>query len=396
MKRYLSIDILRAVAILLMVQVHFVDHLSTKTAAPAWLYNASCWLGEWPAPLFSLLLGLSFSLWTRKEESLGRSDGEITRIAIRRGIFLFVLGIVFNFLVWLPEGTFNWDILTLLGVSMAVLAFARKLPPVVLVTLCLVVLLISPPLRTVGDYSVYWVQGYYAYDFTFRDVVSGFFVNGYFPLLPWVIFPLAGHIIGEVAFRRRESSTQTDWRLAAAGIGFMALAVVDVALGAQSPFLMAKHYATGFTLYPASTEYILGMLGFSLLCLAILRRWVDRNERITGAGPVLTFFRRYSYLALTVYIVHLAVHLWPLWLYGVWMGQEDPTYYWRQATSTPVALGLAVAFIVLFYFVLIRLERQKKLSVEWWMRWLCEWRWIGPEQITPRRSSHDDGTKTQG
>jgi uncharacterized membrane protein len=395
MKRYLSIDILRAVAILLMVQVHFVDNLSTMAASPSWLYGVSCGLGLWPAPLFALLSGLSFSLWTRKEESLGRSGGEITKIALRRGVFLFALGIVFNVVVWLPEGTFNWDILTLLGASMAVLALVRKLPPMVLVTVCLMVLLISPPLRVVGDYGAYWEEGYYTYDFTLRDVVGGFFVNGYFPLLPWIIFPLAGHVIGEVAFRRRESSAQPDWRLAAAGIGLMAIAALDVALGAQSPDLIAKHYATGFTLYPASTEYILGMLGFSLLCLALLHRWVDRNERITGTGLVLTFFRRYSYLALTAYIVHLAVHLWPLWLYGVWRGQEDPTYYWRQATSTPVALGLAVAFVVLFYFVLIFLERKKKLSVEWWMRWLCEWRWNTREQITPVCSPHGTGTKTR-
>jgi uncharacterized membrane protein len=375
MKRYLSIDILRAVAILLMVQIHFVDDLSTTSASPPWLYAISCRLGEWPAPLFALLMGLSFSLWTRKEESLGRADREITKIAVRRGIFLFVLGIVFNFLVWLPEGTFNWDILTLLGVSMVVLALVRKLPPAVLVIICLMVLLISPPLRTVGDYGAYWEQGYYTYDFTFRDVIFGFFVNGYFPLLPWIIFPLMGYIVGEVAFRPRGSDARADWRLAAAGLGLMALSIVDVAVGGQAPYLFAKHYATGFALYPASTEYIFGMLGLSLLCLALLRHWIDRNERITGAGRVLTFFRRYSYLALTVYVAHLALHLWPLWLYGVWMGQEDPTYYWRQAMSTPMALGLAVAFVVLFYFVLILLERYKKLTLEWWMRWSCEWRW---------------------
>ena len=50
MKRYLSIDILRAVAILLMVQTHFVDDLSSKAASPSWLYDVSCWLGLWPAP----------------------------------------------------------------------------------------------------------------------------------------------------------------------------------------------------------------------------------------------------------------------------------------------------------------------------------------------------------
>ncbi len=262
-----------------------------------------------------------------------------------------------------------------------------------------------------GDYSAYWEDGNYIYDFTFGDVVCGFFFNGYFPLLPWIIFPLAGHVIGEVAFRPRENSAQPDWRLAVAGIGLMALWAIDIAVGGQLPHVIAKNYATGVTMYPASTEYILGMLGYSLLCLAILRRWIDRptravagpasagegrNERMTGAGPVFTFLRRYSYFALTVYVAHLALHLWPLWLYGVGMGKEDPTYYWRQAMGTPMALGLAAAFVVLFYFVLILLERRKKMSIEWWMRWLCEGRWIVPEQMTPTCSPPGDSMKTRG
>jgi uncharacterized membrane protein len=381
MKRYPSIDILRAIAILLMVQIHFVDNLSSKSASPTWLYDISCALGVWPAPLFALLSGLSFSLWTRKEESLGRSDTEITKIAIRRGVFLFVLGIAFNFIVWLPEDTFNWDILTLLGVSMAVLALVRKLPPSVLIFICLMVLLISPPLRTVGDYSAYWEEGFYHYDFTVRDVVGGFLVNGYFPLLPWIIFPLAGHTVGEAAFGHRAGSARPVPGLAAAGISLLLLSAIGVAVGAKAPYLIAKYYTTGFTMYPATTNYILGMLGLTLLCLAVLHRWIDRDERVTGDGAVLAFFRRYGYFALTVYILHHMVHLWPLWLYAVFTGKEDPTAYWRNATSTPVALALTAAFIVLCYFGLILLERHKKLSVEWWMRWLCEGRWA------PRRPS---------
>ncbi|HEV7412362.1 MAG TPA: heparan-alpha-glucosaminide N-acetyltransferase domain-containing protein, partial [Casimicrobiaceae bacterium] len=37
-RRYLSIDVLRALAILLMIQVHFVENLSAESHAPQLLY----------------------------------------------------------------------------------------------------------------------------------------------------------------------------------------------------------------------------------------------------------------------------------------------------------------------------------------------------------------------
>src|SRR6476619_3858741 len=112
MQRYRSIDILRGLAIILMIQVHFVENLSSGEGSSAWLYNASTYLGAIPAPFFAFVSGLSYALWLRKQESLRRRDEEITKITLRRGLFLFGIGIAFNFFVWLPEETFNWDILT--------------------------------------------------------------------------------------------------------------------------------------------------------------------------------------------------------------------------------------------------------------------------------------------
>jgi hypothetical protein len=138
------------------------------------------------------------------------------------------------------------------------------------------------------------------------------------------------------------------------------------------PAPIAKFYLTNVTFYPASTTYIIGFLGLSILSLGLLHRRLDCNERFTGNGSILRFFQRYSAFAFTVYIVHHMAHLWPLWLYGALKGQDDPTFYWKQAMSTPLAFGLAIVFIVGFYFVLIFLERRRKWSFEALMRWVCE------------------------
>jgi uncharacterized membrane protein len=59
MKRFASIDVLRAIAILLMIQVHFVENLSPREASSAALYDLSEVLGMLQAPLFGFLMGLS-------------------------------------------------------------------------------------------------------------------------------------------------------------------------------------------------------------------------------------------------------------------------------------------------------------------------------------------------
>ena len=372
MQRYLSIDVMRGAAIVLMVQVHFVDNLSSRPPTFGWLYDTSTILGALSAPAFTFLSGVSYFLWVQKQEAQKRRNRDITRGTLRRGFFLFGLGLAFNFCLWLPEETFNWDILTLIGTSFLFLAFARKLPPPVLALMCGMVLIISPLLRTVGDFRSYWEDNAYTYDFSFRDVLFGYIANGYFPVFPWIIFPVMGYVGGDWMFRRRPEVTR--WRACALGVGLMALSGVCVAFGTHLPHSLARHYATGFTEFPASTEHVLAMIGFNLVCLVLLHRWLDRAENASHVGQLITALTRFSYFSLTVYVLHHMAILWPLWLYGACTGHADSTVFWRRAMTAPVAFALAVAFLLACHVLLIRLERSKKYSLEALMRRVCDGR----------------------
>lgn len=372
MPRYLSIDILRGLAIILMIQIHFVENLSPREEASAWLYDLSIFLGSFPAPFFTFVSGLSFALWLRRQKEQGRRDEAITLVTVRRGLFLFGIGIAFNFFLWLPEDTFNWDVLTLIGSALLLLAVARKLPAPVLALLCVMILLASPPMRVVGDYHAYWVEDdTYTYDFTMRDVLFGYLANGFFPIMPWILFPLMGFLIGDWIFRPAKQPVARLWRLALLGLLLLGLSGGLFWLGTAPPALVLRHYAEGFSEFPASTPFVLAMLGCAFLSLALLHRWVDRMG-IEGNGLLFRMVRRYSAFSLTVYILHHMVILWPLWAYGAWMGHEDVTAYWRLALDTPTALLLSGGFVVICPMVLIVLEKKRTWSVEAWMRWLCD------------------------
>ena len=363
MPRYPSVDLVRGAAIALMVLVHFVDNLSPRDDSSSMLYDACFCLGGLPAPLFAFVSGFSFSLWVRAQRADGRRDRAITGTALRRGSFLFAAGLLFNFCIWLPEETFNWDILTLLGASLVLLAFARHLEPPVLTVVAVLILLLSPALRAVGDFPAYWEDEAFTYDHTPRDLIFGFVANGYFPLFPWLLFPLAGHLAGELDSGR----IRGQWKMPAVGAGLIAVAAGFVAWGDVAPGLLARAYADGYSEFPASTPYLLGMLGFCLVTLGCSRRVFDSR----APGFAVRELSRFSRFSLTIYVVHHVAHLWPLWLYGAWINPADVTGFWRNAIGTPLAFGLAVAFLILTAIALRWSDRWKNYGLEARLRRLC-------------------------
>ncbi|NDH94898.1 MAG: DUF1624 domain-containing protein, partial [Planctomycetia bacterium] len=197
--RLLSIDILRTLAIFMMVLVHFVENLASGYGLSAttvigpyhrwWLPTGLA------APLFTFLSGVSYQTWLTVQQQRGLTDEAISKQTIRRGLFLIGLGFAFNVFVWLPEDTFNWDILTFIGSALIVLDLIRRMPAEVPPVLLLLVTMLSPALQVLADYPAYWVNAYFDYDVTLSDVLLGYLVVGYFPLFPWLIFPVAGFVL---------------------------------------------------------------------------------------------------------------------------------------------------------------------------------------------------------
>ncbi|MBN2051612.1 MAG: DUF1624 domain-containing protein [Spirochaetales bacterium] len=368
---YPSLDILRGLAIILMVQIHFVQNLSPREVGSSWLYDVSMMLGGIPAPLFSFLLGTSLFIWLQNRRAKGVSDEKISAVAFRRGAFLFFSGLLFAVAIWLPREVFNWDILTFLGASTLLLYAMRNLSIRSLLIILVAVLLISPPLRELSGYAAHWdpVWEEYLYDFTLPDVLLGFLLQGYFPMLPWIMFPLAGFIVGKVFFSETGSERKESCLFVWGGI-LAASSALLIGLHSRTSGVLA-YYASPFTFYPGSTSFILGNLGLILIFLGILRRWTDQKGK-TPSGIVYRFLERYSRFSLTVYIVHHVVHVWPLYVAALVAGESDPFWFYADAVGTPMALALAAGFILLFYPVMGYLQKRKRYTFEGLLRWFSE------------------------
>ncbi len=374
-----SLDLLRAIAITLMVIVHFVENLSGWYGTDGGPFAASqrtWWLpAGFAAPIFTFLTGTSYRIWLRVQQQRHRSDDSITKATVRRGLLLFGLGFVFNVLVWLPEDVFNWDVLTLIGTVMLALAVLRSAPDGVILAAAALAVALTPPLQSAAGYLEYWAQGYFDYEFTLADVTLGWLVVGYFPLFPWLAFPLVGYALGPVVFET-EGTVPRRWPLAIGG-GLIVAAVAVIAAWQAGSFLTPLTPLSPWTMFPPSLAYLLGTIGGVVVAGTAAHATIDRDPDrwqwlINWATPL-------SRHALSVYLLHHIVHVWPLWAYGAATG-ADPTAHWQIALHPSTSLGLAIAFMAAASLLFHWMERRRVASVETLMRWLCD------EPAAPRSS----------
>ena len=366
--RLASIDVLRAAAIVVMVVVHFVENLSGAYDDGSGRFvgvHDAWWLPTgFAAPTFALLSGVSYRLWLEGQWRRGVSAATVSRRTLGRGCFLVVLGLVFNVAIWLPEDVFNWDILTFLGCGFLALDVARRTPTLVVLGTAAAVVAIAPTLRELADYPAFWTSGAFDYDFTVPDILLGWLVTGYFPLVPWLAYPLVGYAIaGSLLPGSCDPDPDGTLPPALARGGAAVLVAVATALVAAAPG------GRDWTMFPASTAYVLGTLGGVGLALAAAHRWIDgpghrSRTLVAWAGPL-------SRHSLSIYLLHHAVHVWPLWIWSL-ATTGRATALWQVALPPAVAVGLAVTFMLGAAVVFREIDRRRLPAVESLMRRVCD------------------------
>ncbi|MFA5161217.1 MAG: heparan-alpha-glucosaminide N-acetyltransferase domain-containing protein [Elusimicrobiales bacterium] len=378
MKRLDSVDMMRALAIIFMVLCHFPIFLSSPASGwPGLYFFANHAVGDFAAPFFLFLVGMS-----QVVSSAGQSSGPRTLWrdkAIVRGFSVFILGFGFSFVMQGPGAVFEWDILTLIGFSLIVMRLLTALPDRGFVLLAALAFAAAPPLRGMSGYLGQWggemsgasglpsaISGWiadpaneYAPVFASGAIIKGFFVNGYFPVFPWIGFVFAGAAAG-----RRISGHDIKGqsrRLMALGVSLSAAAC---AVAAAAPKIagadISAGYMTVFSFYPDTPAMAALQLGAALFCFGLLRRLYDGAGRVSSVWA--NYCRRISRYSLSVYIIHHALMFFPLnaagWYYG--------TDYHAGAMTTLSAFLLSVVLLLLLGFALPLWDRRDaRYSFEW-------------------------------
>ena len=381
MRRVDSVDVLRALALIGMVICHYPIFLSSGEGRDAMLYFFSNHLlgGDCAASWFVFLVGLSQVLSIKKRDTAPNKN--VSRVIIR-GMAIFVIGLLFLLVIQGYEELWDWDILTFIGATTIILLLCRKAPSWGLILFCSVVFFITPWLRSFIDIapfyggkfeSVKWISDFipnfifdpvkdYDGGKTVLDNVIGFFLIGQFPLLPWIIFPVTGFVIGR---RMTQNLLAADSPfILIIGMMFTFMGLFTAYAGSiKSGFSVANDYITPLSFYPISFSLIMFLVGVVLILFIFLWHIYDANpDNTKPPGMFLIYCRQISKYSLTIYVSHFALFFMPLRIIKLTTG----TYYLRDLVSTPVAFALAVLLMILYYPLLKLWDKAGgKYSFEW-------------------------------
>lgn len=386
MKRLDSVDILRALALIGMVICHYPIFLSSGEGLDAQLYFMTNHLlgGDFGASWFVFLVGVSQVLSAKKRVS-GREHDD--RRVLMRGAVIFILGLLFLLVIQGYEEMWDWDILTFIGFMTIALLYCRRAPSWVLLLICTAVLFVTPWLRSFTDIasfyggkfiSVRWFSDFFPnllfdplkdYDGgpSMLNNIIGFFLTGQFPLLPWVIYPVIGFIVGR-RVTNNHLSADTPF-LIIIGSTFAFTGILAAYSGSITPpYFVQNGYITPLSFYPLSFSMNVFLLGVVLILFTILWNIFDRQQpgKTIKPGPFLTYCRQISKYSLTIYVTHFSLFFIPLRLINLMTGK----YYLRESMSTSAALGLAILLLILYYPILKLWDKAGgKYSFEWFLNY---------------------------
>lgn len=186
------LDFLKGIAVILMIQVHITELFASKEIFNGKAGQISLFLGGAPvAPLFLVIFGFLIA-----------SSNKTSKELLRRGVKIFLVGMLLNcclnlnLILSVTRGIYNIDllpyifgvdILQLAGITLIIIALLRNLlfkniaSPIILI---IIVLFVCQNLSQslIENQTLKYIYSFFI----------GCSTWSYFPLFPWLAYPLAG------------------------------------------------------------------------------------------------------------------------------------------------------------------------------------------------------------
>lgn len=192
--RFWEIDTIRGIAIILMISFHFIYDLNYFHYISINLYTGFLLIYVYfVATIFLILVGISLTLSYSKVQNTSTINN-IRWKFLKRGIFIFSLGLLITFFTWiyLPRGFIVFGILHCIGISI-ILAYPFVRYTIQPFFLGIIFIAIGIFIKTLTfDFSwLVWLG------FT----PSNFYTVDYFPIFPWFGVVLIGISLGNIFYK---------------------------------------------------------------------------------------------------------------------------------------------------------------------------------------------------
>lgn len=328
--RFDVLDLVRGLAILAMLGSHLVGTDGGATAFERGVTGVLAAIEPTAGALFCVLAGIS---WSIQADRIGVTPS-FRRYLAGRALTLGMFGVVFHMLFWKTEILVPFALM--MALSLVVLGARARATA----TLLLLFLAVTPLVeRIVAPYAATdWLEyGHHVADGTVGWVTLRYlFVDGNYPLISWMAFPLMGILFWQTA---RDHTRTKAWLAASLGVAVAAYAIAAYAAPAGGAEAVRAWIYSGWT--PTSATFLLTAGAGALVVIsALLSRW--------GTAPLPRVLQPLVLLgraSLSHYVLHIAI------AYSVlrfWYPNED----WEPRTGLWALLAyLAIAVpLTVFWF----------------------------------------------
>ena len=315
--RIQSIDILRGVVMVIMALDHvrdffhygsfYSDPTNLDTTTPILFFTR--FITHYCAPVFIFLAGTSAFLY-----GSNKTKPQLFKFLLTRGIWLIILEITVNNILWKFDLTYSRLILQVIwaiGFSMISLSFLIFLPRKLLLALGLIIVFGHNTLDDIvfNDTSPTSVIWYALHQVNMIPYAEGKVIGFFYPVLPWIGVMTLGYCLGTLYVRGFSSKIRKKWLLTLGGsalIFFFVLRGLNI-YGDLVPWTVqdttTKTILSFFKVskYPPSLSYLLVTLGPALLFLYGIENVKNR---------MIDFFLVFGRVPLFYYFLHiLLIHL---------------------------------------------------------------------------------------
>jgi uncharacterized membrane protein len=384
-----SIDVLRGVVMAIMALDHvrdyfhygsfFNDPTNLETTTPMLFFTR--FITHYCAPVFVFLAGTSAFLYGSK-----KTKPELFKFLFTRGVWLIVLELVVNNLIWTFDLSYSFlifQVIWAIGASMVCLSFLIYLPKKVILIIGILLvfghnLLDSIVMQGQSFQDVFW---YLLHQEQRMILDPNYMIVLKYPLLPWIGIMALGYCFGQLYSKDFDAQVRKNWLLnmGFASIGLFFLLRSLNLYGDLVPWSMqdttAKTIMSFFSLtkYPPSLLYFCITLGPSLLFLYAIETTKNRLTDfflVFGRVPLFYYF-------LHVFVIHAFAIVGILIFGGNWHDMILDAESFSNGNLMSYGYSLFVVYLVWIGIVLLLYPFCKKYMVykavnkdKWWLSYL--------------------------
>ena len=343
-KRIIYIDIMRAFAVIMMIQGHTVDTFLGEEYRIVDSIGFTIWhtMRGFTAPIFMFSAGLVFTYLLKTEHYEFLKNPRIIK-GLKRAISLILIGYLLRYPTYKifdfsDISQTQWDIffsvdaLHLIGFGMLVVIFSvfvAKRAHIslnsVLISIIIILFISSPFIDTID-----WIN-------IFPQYIASYFTSSYgsfFPIFPWLIYVLAGGLLGNYLYKNDGIYLKKRFSFSLSILGGIFVA------SSMLYFSLQNAVEKEFSYWFYSNALIFLRVGYVILLNAVMAFIVRKLNSIPK------IIKETGKKTLLLYVVHVIILYGCVWFPGL--------YKFYARAYTPIETIIAVILMIAFMLTIVQ------------------------------------------